>query len=131
MASVLIKEEEKRLELTVIPESKELKPYSAASKQDESDIDNWEKKEEKKKKLLEELKPLLSVNSKLRLYRAIKQTMENLCILFVWFSCIYKQNILSMILFFFLVVYTYNRTGNTLLYVRSCVVVLFVVQYWL
>lgn len=57
--------------------------------------------------------------------------LENFCILFVWLSCIYKQNIFSMMLFFFLVIYTYNRSGNTLLAVRTCVVVLFVVQYWL
>lgn len=36
-----------------------------------------------------------------------------------------------MILFCFLVIYTYKRSGKTLLWVRSTVVVLFVFQYWI
>ena len=36
-----------------------------------------------------------------------------------------------MILFFFLVIYTYNRSATTLLFVRQTVVILFVVQYWI
>ena len=74
---------------------------------------------------------MININSRLRLYRAGKKLLENFCILLVWFSCIYKQNILSMVLFISLIIYTYHRSGNTLLLVRSTVVVLFVVQYWL
>jgi len=36
-----------------------------------------------------------------------------------------------MVLFVFLVIYTYHRSGNTLLLIRSLMVVIFVIQYWL
>ena len=74
---------------------------------------------------------MLNIGSRLRLYSTIKELLENFCILLVWFSCIFKQNILSMVLFLFLVIYTYHRSGNTLLLVRSTVVILFVLQYWI
>ena len=74
---------------------------------------------------------MLNINSRIKMYMAIKELLENFCILLVWFSCIYKQNILSMVLFFFLIIYTYHRSGTTLLLVRATVVVLFVVQYLL
>ena len=92
---------------------------------------DFEKRNEMKKKLLDELKPLLNVKSRVRCSRALKKLLENFCILLVWFSTIYKQNILSMFLFLFLVIYTYHRSANTLLLVRSTVVVVFVLQYWL
>jgi hypothetical protein len=74
---------------------------------------------------------MLNIGSRLRLYGTIKDLLENLCILLVWFSCIFKQNILSMVLFVFLVIYTYHRSVTTLLMVRSIVVIIFVLQYWL
>ena len=104
---------------------------SPKSENDDPDDLNWEQRDEQKKKLIEEIRPLLNINSRLRLYRFVKLLMENFCILLVWFSCIYKQNILSMVLFFFLVIYTYKRTGTALLLVRSTVVVIFVLQYWI
>jgi len=53
-------------------------------------LSSWESRDELKKQLIEELKPVLSVSSKLKLHLAIKQMLENICILLVWFSCIYK-----------------------------------------
>ena len=94
---------------------------------DGNEYENWEQRDEKKQKLLEELKPMLNVNSRLRLYRALKSVLENLCILLVWFSCIYKQNILSMVMFIVLVIYIYHRSGTTLLLVRTTIVILFVI----
>ena len=56
----------------------------------DGDFESWEKRDELKQKLANELKPLLNVNSRLRFYGAIKQLLENFCILLVWFSCIFK-----------------------------------------
>ena len=74
---------------------------------------------------------MLNINGKLKCYRAFKKVLENICILLVWFSCIYKQNFLSLVLFAFLVIYTYHRSSSTLLMIRTIVVLLFVIQYWL
>ena len=60
------------------------------------------------------------------MYYFTKALMENFTILLVWFSCIYKQNIVSMLLFAVLVLYSFHKTGLTLLIVRSSVAVLLV-----
>lgn len=52
----------------MIPES----PKDQKASNGDSDISQWDQRYENKQKLLNELKPLLNVNSKLRLYRAIK-----------------------------------------------------------
>ena len=64
------------------------------------------------------------------MYYFNKALMENFTILLVWFSCIYKQNIVSMILFIVLVLYSFHKTGTTLLLVRTTVAILLVLQYW-
>ena len=58
----------KQSQLSVIPES----PKDQKASNGDSDISQWDQRYENKQKLLNELKPLLNVNSKLRLYRAIK-----------------------------------------------------------
>ena len=57
--------------------------------------------------------------------------LQNIIILLVWFSCIYKQNIISMFLFVILVIYSQCSTPTTLLLVRTSIAVLIVVQYWI
>lgn len=51
----------------------------------------------------------------------------------IWFSCIYKQNILSFFLFVVLVIHTYRDKlsciGSTFPLVRNTVLVIFLVQY--
>ena len=64
------------------------------------------------------------------MYYFMKALMENSTILLVWLSCIYKQNIISMILFIVLVLYSFHKTGTTLLIVRTTVAVLLALQYW-
>ena len=60
-----------------------------------------------------------------------KALLENFTIMLVWFSCIFKQNLVSLFLFVVLVIYSYHKTGATLLLVRATVALLIVVQYWI
>ena len=69
------------------------------------------------------------MRGKIKLYNFSKAFMENLTILLVWCSCIYKQNIVSMILFIFLVLYSFYKNSTTLLLVRTAVSILMVLQY--
>ena len=69
--------------------SKTQQTYTTISPEDD-EYSNWEKRDKKKQELLRELKPVLNVNSQMKLFRALKSLLENLCILLVWFSCIYK-----------------------------------------
>ena len=57
--------------------------------------------------------------------------LQNIIVLLVWFSCIYKQNIVSMFLYVILVIYSQRRTPITLLLVRTSIAVLIVLQYWI
>ena len=97
---------------------------------DQAKIDEKQEHEAKKKALFKELKPLVMIRSQIKMYYFNKALLENLTIMLIWFSCIYKQNIVSMVLFAVLVIYSYHRSGTTLLLVRSTVVILIVIQYW-
>lgn len=66
----------------------------------------------------------------LKLYNFVKSLLENLIILLVWFSCIFKQNVFSLILFAALTIYTFKRTSTTLYMVRIVVAIIFCLQYW-
>ena len=55
-----------------------------------------------------------------------------LIIMLVWFSCIYKQSVLSFLLFFALVYHTYSQNSNkTLTVVGLTVFSVFVIEYLL
>ena len=69
--------------------SKTLQTNTTTAAEDD-EYSNWEKRDKKKQELLRELKPVLNVSSQIKLFRALKSLLENLCILLVWFSCIYK-----------------------------------------
>ena len=62
-------------------------------------------KESERQKLFDELVPLIAIKGRLKLKYFLKVTLQNIIVLFVWFSCIYKQNIISMFLFVILVFY--------------------------
>ena len=51
---------------------------------------SYHDKEKEKQKLFEELRPLISVKGKLKFYHFLKIALQNIIILLVWFSCIYK-----------------------------------------
>lgn len=57
--------------------------------------------------------------------------MMEFVILLVWFSCIYKMNVLSFFLFFVLVIHTYRHKFqiNTFSYVRHTVATILIIQY--
>lgn len=53
-----------------------------------------------------------------------------LIIMLVWFSCIYKQSILSFPLFFALVYHTFSQNSNkTLIVVGFTILIVFVLEY--
>lgn len=58
---------------------------------------------------------------------ALKTMTEDLVILLVWISCIYKENMLSLILFVALALFTFTRSGFSVLLIRYLIVVLFVI----
>jgi len=51
-------------------------------------------------------------------------------ILLVWVSCIYKENILSLVLFLVLAFFTFSRSGTSVLIIRYTVVIIFVLEYF-
>jgi hypothetical protein len=53
------------------------------------------------------LRPLLKIKGKLELNKAFKVLLEQICILLVWLSLIYKQSILSFGLFFIILGFTF------------------------
>lgn len=62
---------------------------------------------------------------------ALKTVLEDIIILLVWVSCIYKENVLSLVLFIVLTFFTFARTGLSVLVVRYTVVIIFVMEYFM
>lgn len=90
-APILIVQESTEIKpLSVIPESESVSRTKLTIDTDDGELRNWEKRDKLKQELIKELKPILNINSRLRLYKALKSVLENICILLVWFSCIYK-----------------------------------------
>ena len=61
------------------------------------------------KDVLKELNVILSVKSKIRFDMAGRVLMEELIVLLCLMSLIYKQNILSFIIYFVVIYYTFQR----------------------
>ena len=85
--------------------------------------------QKRKQELIESLKPYLAIKEKLKMLHFLKVLFENIIIMLIWFSCIFKQNIYSFLLFIMLVIYTYNRSYTTLTIARTIVLFLIFVQY--
>lgn len=60
----------------------------------------------------------------------MKTVLEDFIILLVWISCIYKENLSSIILFIALAFFTFSRSGLAVTLIRYIVLVLFVTQYF-
>lgn len=84
----------------------------------------------KKEELLEKIRAKFEIKSKLKVLNAFKTVLEDIVILLVWVSCIYKENILSLVLFTVLTFFTFSRSGFSVLVVRYTVVTIFVLQYF-
>lgn len=77
-----------------------------------------------------EIKPRLEIKSQIKFDLAMRALFVELIIMLVWFSCIYKQSVLSFLLFFALVFHTYSQDSNkTLTVVGLTVFTVFVVEY--
>ena len=85
----------------------------------------------KKEDLLEKIKEKFLIGSKLKILNAFKTLLEDVVILMVWCSCIYKQNILSIFLFVVLTFFTFTRSGFSVLVVRYTVLGVFILQYFM
>ena len=79
-----------------------------------------------------EIYPLIIIKEKLNGDKAMKFLLNELAILLVMMSLIYKQSIISFILFVTLAWYLVNKfryRGNPMLLVRYVVVALILIQY--
>ena len=85
----------------------------------------------KKEDLLEKIREKFVIGSKVKILNAFKTLLEDIVILMVWCSCIYKQNILSIFLFVVLTFFTFTRSGFSVLVVRYTVLVVFILQYFM
>lgn len=90
-----------------------------------------EKLTARKEELLVKIKEKFVIGSKLKILNAFKILLEDIVILMVWCSCIYKQNILSIFLFFVLTFFTFTRSGFSVLVVRYTILIVFVLQYFM
>ena len=88
-----------------------------------------EETEKRKKKLLIEMTPFLKIKEKLKMLAFFKAMLENIIIMLIWFSTIFKQDIYSFLLFIMLIYYTYSRSGRAMVIVRTTTIVLVFVQY--
>lgn len=84
----------------------------------------------RKEELMKKIKEKFTIQTKLTLLYAAKTILEDVIVLMVWVSCIYKQNILSILLFLVLAIFTFTRTGFSVLLMRYTVVIVFVLQYF-
>ena len=84
----------------------------------------------KKEELLAKIRTKFEIKSKIKLLNAFKTVLEDIVILLVWVSCIYKENILSLFLFVVLTFFTFSRSGFSVLVVRYTVVTIFVLEYF-
>lgn len=90
-----------------------------------------EKLTARKEELLVKIKEKFVIGSKLKILNAFKILLEDIVILMVWCSCIYKQNILSIFLFVVLTFFTFTRSGFSVLVVRYTILIVFVLQYFM
>ena len=86
--------------------------------------------EQRKKELLAELIPYLTIKDRLKVLGFVKALFENSIIMLIWFSCFYAQDIYSFPLFLMLAIYTYWNSSKMLAVIRVTVCVLFVLQYF-
>jgi hypothetical protein len=80
--------------------------------------------------LPKQLSALLAIKPTLSYYKSFRILTRELIIMLVWFSIIYKQNILSFLLFVVLVIHTYNHLFpyiNTFTFVRNTTLIVFIV----
>lgn len=81
---------------------------------------------------MEQIKPRLEIKSSIKFDLAMRALFIELIIMLIWFSCIYKQSVLSFILFFALVYHTYSQNSNkTLTVVGMTVFSVFIIEYLL
>jgi hypothetical protein len=85
----------------------------------------------KKDDLLDKIREKFEISSKIKVMNAIKTVLEDTIILLVWVSCIYKENILGLLLFVVLAFFTFSRSGFSVLVVRYTVVIIFVLEYFM
>ena len=78
----------------------------------------------------EKLRPLLEVNQVILSKKGLAVFMIDLTILFVWMSCIYKENFFSLILFGVLLYQAFSKNVNSMYFVRTTVVIILVLEYW-
>jgi hypothetical protein len=83
----------------------------------------------KERDVLNELEPLLGVKRKIMMTVALKLLIQEVAIMFVFFSLIYKQSILSFVLYVVLIYYTISKfkSKNPSLLVRYTVVAIILV----
>ena len=86
-------------------------------------------KEDRKKEILKNLTPYLTIKQDLKMMTFRRALIENLIILLIWFSTIYKQDVYSFILFIMLIYYSYKRSNTALFIVRTTILLLIFVQY--
>ena len=79
--------------------------------------------------MLKELRPYLAIKEKLKILAFLKALLENIIVMLMWFSCIFKQDIYSFLLFIMLVVHTYKRSQSTMTITRVTVLILLFIQY--
>ena len=75
------------------------------------------------------LKPYLGIKEKLKMLVFLKALFENIIVMQIWFSCIFKQDIYSFLLFIMLVIHTYWRSYTTMTITRVTVLLLLFIQY--
>jgi hypothetical protein len=108
------------------------KPKSAEEESQPQDIDSpIVELSKKKEQLLEKIQAKFEIKSKISVLLALKTVLEDIIILLVWVSCIYKENVLSLVLFIVLTFFTFARTGFSVLVVRYTVVIIFVLEYFM
>lgn len=88
------------------------------------DLDDPQQQYEAKKQINKRLQQLVNIKIQLMVNQAVKTLLEELLILLVWFSAVYKQNILSLFLIVVIIVHTYTkgRTGNWVKYTVTFVI---------
>lgn len=84
-----------------------------------------------KDELLDKIREKFEIASKIKRLNALKTVLEDVVILLVWVSCIYKENVLSLVLFLVLAYFTFTRSALSVLVVRYTVVIIFVLEYFM
>ena len=88
-----------------------------------------ENNEKRKKQLLKELTPYLTIKDRLKIRSFIKALLESIIIMLIWFSTIFKQDVYSFPLFLMVIFYSYKRSGSALVVVRTTISIMLFVEY--